>query len=54
MELLKWLFGVICLVTIAVGGAFGGAIGALLACILLFLAIAVVALLCIAQGRKVF
>lgn len=54
MELLKWLFGAICLVTIGVGGAFGGAIGALLACILLVLAIVAVVLLCIAQGRKVF
>lgn len=54
MELLKWLLGVFCLITIGVGGAFGGAIGALLACILLVLAIVAVVLLCIAQGRKVF
>lgn len=54
MNFWKWLFGAICLAFIGAAGAYGGVIGALLACILLTLGIAAVALLCLAQGRKVF
>lgn len=54
MDTLKWLFAVGCLALIGGAAAFAGVVGALLACILLVIGIAAVALLCIAQGRKVF